>query len=421
MTTTLRLPAPHKGQRRVFRALRRFNWLAFGRRWRKTTGSLTLAHTGFDAGAHHYRGLLDGATVLWGAPTYDQCRVGWGECERIAGGSVTFRASRMEIEYPTGGRLIFRSLDNPDNARGHTADGVIIDEAGFTAERAWYDVLRPMISDTHGWAIIGGTPKGHNWFWREHMAAPGLADSAAFQGPTLGVRSTAQGLVREPHPLENPTFPFAEAERMWRTMPQRIFEQEFLAQFTEDGGGVFRGVVKAATLEPAQPYSGQFVFGVDWGKSNDWTVITVWDVARKALVALDRFNQIGYNVQGARVAEMYRRWHPTVIIAENNSMGQAMIDFLRPYNINFSEFVTNNATKQAAIEGLALGIERGDVSLVNDAALVSELQAFEMDRLPSGLLRYGAPEGMHDDCVMAAAIGYSGVMDSGPLLLWGDP
>ena len=49
--------------------------------------------------------------------------------------------------------------------------------------------------------------------------------------------------------------------------------------------------------------------------------------------------------------------------------------------------------------------------------LLGELQAYEMETLPSGLTRYSAPDGMHDDTVMALAMAWSGVREySQPLL-----
>ena len=30
----------------------------------------------------------------------------------------------------------------------------------------WYEVVRPMLADRHGWATFIGTPKGKNEFWR---------------------------------------------------------------------------------------------------------------------------------------------------------------------------------------------------------------------------------------------------------------
>lgn len=41
--------------------------------------------------------------------------------------------------------------------------------------------------------------------------------------------------------------------------------------------------------------------------------------------------------------------------------------------------------------------------------LVGELVAYQAERLPSGLLRYGAPSGQHDDTVMALAVAWTAV------------
>jgi hypothetical protein len=72
-----------------------------------------------------------------------------------------------------------------------------------------------------------------------------------------------------------------------------------------------------------------------------------------------------------------------------------------------------NATKAVAVESLALAFERGEIRIIPDPTLIAELQAFESERLPSGLVRYGAPNGMHDDCVMALALAHQGIGYSG--------
>ena len=41
--------------------------------------------------------------------------------------------------------------------------------------------------------------------------------------------------------------------------------------------------------------------------------------------------------------------------------------------------------------------------------LIGELAAYQAEKLPSGLLRYGAPSGQHDDTVMALAVAWSAV------------
>jgi hypothetical protein len=410
----------------VEREAKRFNFLAAGRRWRKTT---------FTSFRRVLPQVLIGKKWLWCAPTYDQVRIAWDELVKGCHAVARFNGSRMAAEFPGGGQIFFRSLDDPDNARGFTADGVAVDEAQDCEERAWYEVLRPMLMDTHGEAWLQGTPKGRNYFWREYSRITdpdnheARIDSAAWQIPTLGVEITPNGLVRKPHPYENPHIPFAEVKNLFATMTEMRFRQEILAEFIDDAGGVFRGVMACATAphpRDVKPYRGTFVIGVDWGKSKDFTVLTCIDVTKRQVVDLDRFNQIDWHVQRARLHAMYRKWKDATgsvsVVAEQNSIGSVLISELARGDkaqglgpIPVRAFETNNTSKGEIIERLAMFIENKRLSYPNIPSLVNELQAFESTRLPSGLLRYGAPEGEHDDHVMSLAIACEGLGEAWPI------
>ena len=330
------------------------------------------------------------------------------ETRRAAGGVAAFNTSRMEAVFPLGGTILYRSLDNPDNVRGYTASGIVIDEVADVAPAAWYEVLRPMLIDTGGWLWAIGTPKGRNWFWTEHIAAQDRDDSRTWQVPTLGVKYTESGLVRDPHPLENPDVPFDEIVQLYRTLPERVFRQEILGEFIQNDSGVFRRVLESATapVQERREHNGQYLFGVDFARDQDFTVIAVWDVDRKQLCHLDRFNQIDYTVQLARLNGLSERFKPAAIVAEANSMGGPLVEFMRRSGLPVRPFTTTNATKAQVIEALALGFEQGAFQIIPDPVLIAELQAYELERLPSGLIRYGAPSGMHDDAVIAAALAY---------------
>jgi hypothetical protein len=90
-------------------------------------------------------------------------------------------------------------------------------------------------------------------------------------------------------------------------------------------------------------------------------------------------------------------------------MGGPVIEQLRKDGLPVTAFTTTNASRAAAIEALALAFERGSITIPNHAALLGELQAFEAKSLPSGLTRYAAPEGLHDDCVMSLALAWQGL------------
>ena len=131
------LPNPHNGQRIVREQAKRFNWLDAGRRWRKTTLLMSIA----------VESAVKGDPCFWGAPTYDQVRIGWNEAKRACGGNVNFKQGTMTAEFPNGGNIIYRSLDDPDNARGHSFKKAFIDEVGNVKQEAYYEVILPILAD----------------------------------------------------------------------------------------------------------------------------------------------------------------------------------------------------------------------------------------------------------------------------------
>ena len=66
----------------------------------------------------------------------------------------------------------------------------------------------------------------------------------------------------------------------------------------------------------------------------------------------------------------------------------------------------SNTSKQHLIEHLAVGIEQRFVTFPKIDVLIHELQVFEYEITRAGNLRYNAPSGFHDDCVISLALAY---------------
>lgn len=393
-TLTLTLPKRHTGQQRVVDEAQRFNVLACGRRFGKTTLGIDRCVT---------PDVLS-LPVGWFSPTYKMLLEVWREASRLLRPiSLRVSASDHRIENIAGGVLEFWSLDNPDSARGRKYRRLIADEAAIVPSLmdAWQYVLRPTLVDYSGDAFFLSTPKGRGGFWQmwQWGQDPLQNEWASWQMPS-GV---------------NPKLKQSELDAMRCTMPERVYQQEIEATFLEDGGGVFRGVRRAATAEGQDNahHGHTYVFGVDWARDSDWTVVTVLDTTTQAMVALDRFNQIDYHVQVSRVRALAEKFRPLAIVAESNSIGQPVIEQMRRQGMPVVPFTTTNASKQVAIDALALAFERGTLRILPDETLIGELEAYSMERLPSGLLRYGAPDGGHDDCVMSLALAWHGAANTG--------
>jgi phage terminase large subunit-like protein len=385
MTTIQINVDPHPGQTVVHNDTSRFKVLAAGRRWGKTRLGV---HECLDVAAQ-------GGRAWWVSPSYKTSEVGWRPLRRLGGkiGAEVRRVDRM-INLPSGGSVQVRSADDPDSLRGEGLDFVVMDECAFMKEEAWIEALRPSLSDTQGKALFISTPKGHNWFWRNYQRGLDSEEWAAFTYPTSA----------------NPYIPAGEIEAAERSLPERVFQQEYLAMFIDDAGGIFRRVMEAATATE-QLFSKkdhQYIAGVDVAALVDFTVVTVFDVTTKEMVFMDRFNRVDYPTLEDRIVALYNRFRLMTITIEDNSIGKGVIDHLINRGLAVQSFTTTNATKTAIIQNLQTAFEHDTIKILNDPVLIGELQAYEGVQLSSGW-RYSAPSGLHDDCVMSLAIAWNGV------------
>src|SRR5262249_50747705 len=130
---------------------------------------------------------------------------------------------------------------------------------------AWQQVIRPMLTDLLGDAWFLSTPKGHNFFWELYCKGqdPLEREWSAWRMPTAA----------------NEYIPHSEIEQARLMLPEIVFAQEYLADFIQDGGCVFRRLREAA-IAPPQPHAldyHKYVMGVDLGRRMDFTVCAVID------------------------------------------------------------------------------------------------------------------------------------------------
>lgn len=383
---TARLPQPHPNQQRILADHRRFRIVACGRRFGKTeVGKREILEKG-----------SAGKQCWWVSPTYLMADQVWRDLvaavEGVAGVVITKKTRR--IDFAEGGMIAVRSAHSPDHLRGAGLDFVVLDEAAYMLPNVWSEVIRPMLVERRGGALFLSTPNGHNWFY--DLFRLGMDDEEDEWG---AFRFTS---------ADNPLIEAAELDSIRRTTAERVWNQEYLAQFTADAGQVFRDVETAATVPPdTVPQPGKrYVAGVDWGREGDYTVIAIMETDTGRLVALDRFNQVGWALQRGRLAEVHARWKPDVIYAEANSIGSPNVEALQAEGLPVKPFTTTATSKPPLIESLALAIERHEIALLPDETLLGELAAYRAERLPGGSFRYSAPSGGHDDTVIALALAY---------------
>lgn len=380
--------------------------LCCGRRWGKT--QLAIERTCVSA-------LRSGKPVAWFSPTYKDSMDVWRQCEETLRDvmlSINKQERRINL---ISGSIDFWSLEDPDSGRGRAYALAIVDEAAKVPklEAAWTQSIRPMLTDYSGGAWFLSTPKGTtNYFHSLYQRGLSGEDWASWRMPTAA----------------NPFIRATEIESAKSDLTDLAFAQEYMAQFVVWEGAVFRRILDAVyEIPPNITINPAVAIGVDWARTTDYTVFIAISTAGQVL-AIDRFRGAEYSVQRARLRAFWERMgSKSWIFAEANSMGGPVIEQLQHDGMPVAAFTTTNASKTQMVESLAMAFERCVIKIPNDPVLVGELQAFESKPLPSGMMRYSAPDGEHDDTVIALALAWQGLggwerareqARNGPIVQW---
>ena len=385
---------PHKGQQEVLGSDSRDIVICAGRRWGK---SALCAYRAL-------RVLLqDNKRICIIAPTYDLSQrvfdylIKW---IAVAFPSLMAGVSTRPnptIKTPWGTILECKSAENPTGILGQTYDLVIVDEASRLPRYVWETYVFPTTAQG-GRSIFISTPFGKNWFYEKWLDVK--TTNGAFHFSTL----------------DNPYIKAEEFERARLKLPEQVFKQEYEAQFLDDAASVFRKVREAVNdgcLE--NPRQGHYyIMGVDLGKHEDFTVLTIVDRYYKKVVYWERFNKIDYPLQKERIIAGASKYNNAKIIVDSTGVGQPICDDLLHDGLAVDDFKFTGKSKPELIEKLTIFIEQKHITIPNNNTILDELESFGYQLTDSGHVKYSAPQGLHDDCVMSLALAVWGLNPGDP-------
>ena len=170
-------------------------------------------------------------------------------------------------------------------------------------------------------------------------------------------------------------------------------------------------------IDTSKDYSlvGDFQIGVDLAKYNDWTVITPFNLNTFRIYPQDRFNQIDWNLQKARIQVAYGKYQgDKAVCIDATGVGDPIVEDLKK-EVNIPETPFNHAFKFTAqsradlLKHLAILLEQDKIKIPNDEGLIGELEAFRYEMSENGNLKVRVPDNMTDDRVMSLALACWGV------------
>lgn len=399
--------AAHPAQSRILRSTARFPIACCGRRFGKSEGGIAFL-------------LLEGASLVeqghepssldlwWCADTYEHASEA---LEKITKPTTpqgkpnpfkhivrhaTYSPGDMRLTTRGGYEIEFRTAERTGALVAAGVHAAVADEAAAWRERSWDAELRPALADTMGRCLLISTPKGRNWFHRAFlMGREKRGGYEAFHAPSHG----------------NPFLSRAELVALQESMTPRAYRQEILAEFLDDAGAFFRNVrsrivpgnARGPDLEP--PSRGEHWAGWDPAKHQDWSVLCIVRGAKRRLVHFDRSQGVDYLQQCRRVDAACRRYGVTVLAMDATGAGDPLFDMMTRLSDGAYQvlpFKFTSTSKSDLVNGLSLSIDDASVEYPDVPELVNELEVYEA-KDDQGT-KSGAPEGMHDDCVIGLAL-----------------
>lgn len=330
-----------------------------------------------------------GRNFWWVAPVSGQADIAYKRMKRfLPSGTFSSHDTNKTITLFNGAMIWFKSADKPDSLYGEDVWDVVGDEVSRMKENAW-TAIRSVITATGGFFRGIGNVKGKkSWAYRlGHSAKAGNIPNAGYFMITAMDAVNAGVLPRE------------EIEDAKRMLPEATFNELYMCIPNEDGSNPF-GLkhIKAITVED-MGHGDPVSFGWDLAKYVDWTVGIGLEQSGH-VCRLERF-QRDWRSTKVTIKEVTGTQCPALV--DSTGIGDEIVEDLVRYSPNFEGLKFTQHSKQQLMEGLAVAIQSGLIR-VPQGVIIEELNEFEFQYTRTGGVRYSAPAGFNDDCVVALAL-----------------
>ncbi len=289
-----------KPQKEVITNTSRFRVLITGRRFGKTY----LAINELAKFARY-----SNKKVWYVAPSYRQAKsICWNELkEKLIKHKwvKSINNSDLTIVLRNNSKISLRGADNENSLRGIGLDFLVMDEFADIHKQAWYEVLRPTLSDTQGHALFCGSPRGFgNWSYELYKLGETNKDWQSFKYTTLEGEQVSKD----------------EIEQAKEDLDLRTFQQEYEATFVNYSGMIYYNFNREKNLlDKFSKYHNTLHIGLDFNVEPMCAVVSV--IENDSIIIIDEI-QIYSSNTNEMVDEIKTRYNKKIIIYPDPSAKQ---------------------------------------------------------------------------------------------------
>lgn len=398
---------PHPGQILFHKSKARFRVLNCSNRWGKDRCSINeFIRLFVEMLSENRPTTLVPRVMGWiVAPTYKLARQNWRELKHFMPEQwvVSKNEAERQLETVYDGLIEVKSADDPESLVSVGLDIVLMTEVARAKnlQDIWANLFARLSSNGRGLRGNGGlgifnsTPLGRNFFHTMFQWG---------QDPTMPEWESWKFDC-----YSSPYIKQSDIEIAKKTMPERLFRQNWLADFINDGGEVFLNVDELSIGKIEDPKPGILYKGAwDPAQRGDISVFGVRDQYGKQ-VFKRTFTGMGWEQQLDIVEAHCRRYNFSPLDIDMTGVGDTLPEAARRRGLiaNGIYWAGGGHIKEQMVSNLCVLMEQKVVILLNDDTQKDELKSYEYTISKSGNIKYSAPQGEKDDHVSMLLMLYS--------------
>lgn len=325
------------------------------------------------------------------------------------------KPQRTQIRFKNGSQIIILPC-SPQLIRGYTAHRIFADEANFFKDDrlVFNNVLYPMLQNTNGSLTLSSTP------WNKDSVFYNSCLNERFSKHVCTFEDVIKaGLATQEY--------FDEIKQ---TIPLESFQREYMSLFVEDADAWLTQSLIVSCIDAnlnLYPFefneiSGSLYLGADFGKHQDYSVISVIrrdDDGKLRLIHLHRFPlETNYSSVIGYMKSIQDRWNILTLCADITGVGDYIVEDMRHAGlrgvegINFSvkskEDIANVFRESMRVKQFLIPYE--PTKKATDLDLMGELNVERFELAKTGHIQFSHPQGSHDDVFWSVGLAVYGAV-----------
>lgn len=311
------------------------------------------------------------------------------------------RATRTHIQFENGSCIIALPCSE-HMLRGYTANMVVLDEASWIPETVITQILFPMLSTTDGYAIFLSTPWDRNHFFYR-----------AFCNPKYSVHKVKSNEC----PLIKPEF----LQEMQFNMTKDAYLMEYEAEFVDAFNSFFPKDLISSCVALAQKLEheffssiespvqkGDYYGGVDFGKLQDYSVISVLKREEELLKLVYVYQfplESSYSNVIGHLVHADQKFGFRNLVVDQTGVGEPVLEEIRNQGLRTVDGLKFTIqTKEDLLGRVKIMMEQNRLVIPYHRQLCQQINEQQYERTKSGHLQFTHPSNSHDDMLWSLAL-----------------